>query len=214
MKPRYLEVETAGRDRWMISYLDVVTILLIFFVAVGAKSLQTPKPVVQALPIEPPKAIAVPKPELSPLRTGIQQKLEQRGLEWRAEPRGLVISLPQTVLFAPGEAEINAAAVPIVAQIADVLDKIPNKISLAGYADPVPIHNRLFNSNWELAAARSFSLLNLFTNRYGIAESRFSIASYGSNDPRNPNDTPAGRASNRRVEILIFDETPDLSASE
>ena len=43
MKPRYLQAETASRDRWMISYLDVLTILLIFFVAVGAQSLETAK---------------------------------------------------------------------------------------------------------------------------------------------------------------------------
>ena len=118
------------------------------------------------------------------------------------------------VLFPPGEAEIKAIALPMVAQIADVLGKIPNKISLAGHADPVPIHNRFFKSNWELAAARSLSLLNLLTTRYGIAESRFSIASYGSNEPRNPNDTPDGRAGNRRVEIIILDEAPNLSARE
>jgi chemotaxis protein MotB len=210
MKPKYLQFETASRDRWMISYLDVLTILLIFFVAVGAKSLETPKPV------EPAKTIAIvpPKPELSPLPDEIRQKIQQSGLEWRAEPRGLVISLPQAVLFPPGEAEIKAIALPMVAQIADVLGKIPNKISLAGHADPVPIHNRFFKSNWELAAARSLSLLNLLTTRYGIAESRFSIASYGSNEPRNPNDTPDGRAGNRRVEIIILDEAPNLSARE
>ena len=73
----------------------------------------------------------------------------------------------------------------------------------------MPIHNRRFNNNWELAAARSLELLDLLTTRYGLAESRFSVASYGSNDPRNPNDTPDGRAGNRRVEILILDETPD-----
>ena len=45
MKPKYLQAETAGRDRWMISYLDVLTILLIFFVAVAAKTLEKSKPV-------------------------------------------------------------------------------------------------------------------------------------------------------------------------
>jgi chemotaxis protein MotB len=206
MKPKYLQAEMAGRDRWMISYLDVLTILLIFFVAVAAKSVE-PKVV------EPAKGVAIvpPKPELNPQRAGIQQKLDQYGLEWHAEPRGLVITLPQAVLFPPGSAEINAAVLPTVAQIADVLGTIPNKINLAGHADLLPIHNRLFKSNWELAAARSLSLLDLFTTRYGIAEARFSVASYGSNDPRNPNDTPDGRAGNRRVEILILDEAnPDV----
>jgi chemotaxis protein MotB len=97
----------------------------------------------------------------------------------------------------------------MLGRIAEVLREIPNRISLAGHTDPVPIHNLRFKNNWELAAARSLNLLNLFTTRYGIAESRFSIASYGSIDPTSPNDTPDGRAGNRRVEILILDETVD-----
>jgi flagellar motor protein MotB len=209
MRPKYLQAETAGRDRWMISYLDVLTILVIFFVAAAATRPELSKTVEAAKVPEKVVNILQAKPEPIPLRTGIQLKLDHYGLDWHAEPRGLVISLPQAVLFLPGEAEINAAALPMIGQIADVLASIPNKISLAGHADPIPIHNRLFRSNWELAAARSLSLLNLFTVRYRIAESRFSISSYGSNQPRNPNDTPDGRASNRRVEILILDDLPD-----
>jgi chemotaxis protein MotB len=221
MKPAYLQPDSASRDRWMISYLDVMTILLIFFVAVGAKSLESEKSLEAAKIVVPAQTAAQPsaKPiEIAVLtpeswRGEVQQKLEHYGLDWQAEPRGLAISLPQAVLFPPGRAEINAAALPILAQVAEVLDGIPNKISLAGHADGIPIHNRTFKSNWELAAARSLNLLDLLTARYGIAESRFSIASYGSTDPRNPNDTPDGRAGNRRVEILILDETPPLSAN-
>jgi chemotaxis protein MotB len=219
MKPKYLQAETAGRDRWMISYLDVLTILLIFFVAIGAKSLETskaaePEKTPEKTAVEPqPKAIEiVPSvPDPPPLRKAIQQKLEHYGLDWRADPRGLTISLSQAVLFPPGKAEVSTVALPMLGQIADVLRDIPNKISLGGHADPVPIHNRLFKNNWELAAARSLSLLDLLTSRYGLAESRFSIASYSSNDPRTSNDTPDGRAGNRRVEILILDEAPDPS---
>jgi chemotaxis protein MotB len=206
MKPKYLQVETGGRDRWMISYLDVLTILLIFFVAAAAETLERSK---TELPkIETVKSDAgVPFDAASiPKRTPIQEKLEEYGLDWRAGPRGLVISLPQAVLFQPGSAQVNPAALPTVARIADVLRGIPNQISLGGHADLVPIHNRRFRNNWELAAARSLELLTLLTTRHEIAESRFSISSYGSTDPRNSNDTAEGRADNRRVEILILDE--------
>jgi flagellar motor protein MotB len=116
-----------------------------------------------------------------------------------------------SVLFHPGSSQVNPAALPTVARIADVLRGIPNQISLGGHADVVPIHNRRFRNNWELAAARSLELLDLLTTRYKIAESRFSISSFsisscGSTDPRNSNDTAEGRADNRRVEILILDE--------
>lgn len=204
MTPRYLKVDSAGRDRWMISYLDVLTILLIFFIAIAAKSLEPPKPV----PVPKTFQIVLPEPVAIPPRKAIQEQLDHYGLDWHAEARGLVITLPQAILFAQGKANVNAAALPTIDQIADVLQKIPNKVNLAGHADPLPIHNRRFKNNWELAAARGLELLDLLTTRYGLAESRFSVASYGSNDPKNSNDTPDGRAGNRRVEIVILDETP------
>ncbi len=75
---------------------------------------------------------------------------------------------------------------------------------LVGHADTVPIHNRRFNSNWDLAAARSLRLLDLLTTQYEIEESRLSVESHGSYDPKSTNETPDGRATNRRVEIVIL----------
>jgi len=80
-------------------------------------------------------------------------------------------------------------------------------VQLVGHADTVPIHNRRFRSNWDLSMARSQMILQLLSTRYGISESRLSIASYGPYRPAAPNDTVDGRASNRRVEIVILDES-------
>jgi len=90
-----------------------------------------------------------------------------------------------------------------VASIAAVLRDIPNKVSLAGHADSVPIRTREFRNNWELASARGMRLLELLSEEYGIPESRLSVASFGANEPKKSNETEAGRASNRRVEIVI-----------
>ncbi len=124
----------------------------------------------------------------------------------RMEARGLVISLPQAILFSSGEDRIANDALPIVSRIADVLRDIPNEVSLIGHADAVPIHNRYFKSNWDLSAARGLRLLELLSRKYGIAEARLSVASYGPYRPNGPNDTPDGRAHNRRVEIVILGE--------
>ena len=72
----------------------------------------------------------------------------------------------------------------------------------------MPIHNRRFDNNWELSAARSLRLLELLSSRYGIAESRLSVSSYGSWSPRSTNATEEGRAENRYVEIVILDDSP------
>jgi chemotaxis protein MotB len=117
----------------------------------------------------------------------------------------VVVSLPQALLFQAGEDKVNADALTTVQAIGDVLSKIPNNVSLVGHADATPIHNRRFANNWELAAARGLRLLELLSSRYGIEESRLSVESFGSYDPKSSNETPDGRASNRRVEIVILD---------
>jgi len=223
-RPKYLEAEQGGqRERWLISYTDFVTILLILFVAIASQGLHTaqtppasrPKPTLAKseakLPSDPQ-----PQPEIKSepnkddprhVLAEADQKLKQEGLDSRLEKRGLVISLPQAILFPSGEDHILPGALPIVSQIAAVLASVPNKVALVGHADAVPIHNKRFQSNWELSAARSVNLLEVLSTRYGIAESRLSVQSYGSNDPKDSNDTEAGRAENRRVEILLLDES-------
>jgi chemotaxis protein MotB len=224
MTPNYYSRESASRDRWMVSYMDVLTILLIFFVAIAAQSLDhTPKvaraaatapaPIARLAPvvespaasqkIAPPARPSSPDPSQALLRA--LHQLDKNGLDLRLEARGLVISLPQAILFSSGEDRVSRQALPILSRIADVLRDLPNPVSLVGHADAVPIHNRHFHNNWDLSTARSLQILKLLSHSYGISESRLSIASYGAYRPSDPNDTSAGRAHNRRVEIVISD---------
>jgi chemotaxis protein MotB len=204
MKPVYYQTQHGGRDRWMVSYLDVLTILLILFVAMAAQTLQSSqkKPAPAAVPA--PVAASVAQRPGTAL-DAIREDLEKTHLDVRVDSRGVVVSLPQALLFQPGEDKINAEALTTVKAIGDVLNKIPNNVSLVGHTDTTPIHNRRFANNWELAAARGLRLLELLSSQYGIAEPRLSVESFGSYDPKGSNDTPDGRASNRRVEIVILD---------
>ena len=246
MKPKNPQAATNQRDRWMVSYVDVLSILLIFFMLAAARSLpatdaqkavpaeppaetqteaeQTAPPPVQpetAQPAEntapePPPATpaTAAEPAPTPPRANLlhaQELLKEQGLEPKLEARGLVISVPQVILFSSGEDTVNPQAVPTIAHIADVLRDIPNDVRLVGHADTVPIHNRRFRSNWDLSMARSEKILQLLSGRYGISESRLSVASYGPWRPAAPNDTVDGRASNRRVEIVILDESDSES---
>ena len=220
-KPAYLQAEHAQRDRWLVSYTDIVTILLILFVAIAAQSFRqrpqtrpqhppAPQALKQQAPTPQAQAPAQPKPPAAPPNPALEQarlKLAQHGLDLRLEKRGLVISLPQAVLFPPGDDQISASAFPVVSQIADVLNSVPNKVALVGHADSVPIHNKHFRDNWALSSARSLSLLELLTGKYGVDEARLSLQSFGSYHPKDSNDTDAGRAENRRVEILILDDS-------
>lgn len=204
MKPKYLESPPNQRDRWMVSYVDVLTILLIFFMVGAARSLEV-RPVHALVPAQPSPARREPDRRRTNL-VRAQELLRKRGLEANLEARGLVISLPQVILFSSGEDTVSPPALPTIARIADVLRDIPNPVRLIGHADTIPIHNRRFGSNWELSMARSRKILALLSGSYGISESRLSVASYGPYRPAASNDTTGGRASNRRVEIVILDE--------
>lgn len=193
-KPKYLQAETGGRERWLISYTDVVTILLILFIAIAAQSLKAR--------VDPPPVVTQSK-----LR-GVEEKLRTQGLDLKLESRGLIISLPQAILFQSGDDRLSPSALPVISKIAGVLLEIDNKIALVGHADAIPIHNARFKNNWELSTARSLSLLSLLIVEYRMPESRLSVQSYGTSNPKGPNDTEAGRAENRRVEILILDDPP------
>jgi chemotaxis protein MotB len=205
MKPSYLQPAARGTDRWTVSYTDVLTILLIFFLVAAAKTVANP--IVPKVPAPPQPFLApvVPEPVRADLLR-VRDRFQSSGLDTRLEARGLVISLPQTILFRSGEDRVSAEALPALEQVADVLRDIPNGVRLIGYADLVPIHNRRFRSNWELSMARSLRILEVLNAQFGIDESRLSIASYGPYRPAASNDTADGRASNRRVEIIILDD--------
>jgi len=216
-RSKYLAADHGGKERWLISYTDFVTVLMILFVAIAAQGFHGGRELGAAQTVQPAKTYSKPpapkpqpaesRPEPRQALKDADQKLRQQGLDSHLEQRGLVIALPQAILFPSGEDHIVPTALPMLSQIAGVLASVPNKVALVGHADSVPIHNKRFQNNWQLSAARSLSLLEALRTRYGIAESRLSVQSYGAYNPKGSNDTEAGRAENRRVEILLLDES-------
>lgn len=200
----------------MVSYVDVLTILLIFFICAALKIPKAAsrsasiapvaKHIVQAPSVTPVQAPPVRALPPAPPLAALERRLELEGIDVHREARGVVVTLPQAVLFASGDDRISAKARPIIEKIASGIRDLPNQVTLVGYADNIPVSNRHFRNNWELAAARGLRLLELLTREYGIAESRLSVTSDGANRPKDSNETPVGRAANRRVEILIANE--------
>jgi chemotaxis protein MotB len=199
VKPKYLEQSANHRDRWTISYVDVLTILLVFFIMAAAKNVP-----VHADPPPPPPPPPVQAAKMkSPLESTLDV-LKEKGIEATMETRGLTISLPQAILFAPGDDRVSKDALPMLSEIAGVLNTLPNQVGVVGHADSSPIHNAKFKSNWELSGARGLRLLELLRDKCDVDEARLSVSSDGANRPLESNETPEGRAANRRVEIVIL----------
>lgn len=140
------------------------------------------------------------------LRELLNNEIETGMLEVTMEPRGLVVSLRQSAFFPPGADTIDERTYPTIAKLAATIARLPNKVRLEGHTDNVPIRTARYRSNWELSSARGVTMLELLQDRFAIPGSRLSVGGYAETIPVASNDTVAGRAHNRRVDIVILNE--------
>ncbi len=217
---------TGRRDRWLLPYADFVTLLFAVFVMMYAmeKAQDKKLAVAASAPVAAPAPAPVPAPETIPvaepplsarakllkdLEANLTSESDDGFLTVSADMRGVVISLSDETLFKPGDARIQAPAVASFDRIGEVLSRYPNHILLVGHTDSVPIHNARFESNWQLSTARSMAVMQLLAQRANIPSSRFSIGGSADNSPATTDDSEAGRAKNRRVEIVVLEAPPE-----
>lgn len=115
------------------------------------------------------------------------------------------IEIKSNILFTSGSAELSAAAIPVLHQIADILKPTDNQIQVEGFTDNIPIDTDEFPSNWELSAARAASVVHLFS-RQGVDPSRLSAVGNGQYKPTASNDTAEGRRKNRRIAVVVLSD--------
>lgn len=144
---------------------------------------------------------------LHALQTDLKGEIEKGMLNVTMEGRGIVISLRQAAFFPSGQDSIDAVTYPTIEKIAHALLIIPNRVRLEGHTDAVPIHNDRYRSNWELSTARGVTMLELLVKTYQIPETRLSVGGYAETIPIASNDTPQGRAQNRRVDVVILNDS-------
>ncbi|WP_194714890.1 flagellar motor protein MotD [Noviherbaspirillum soli] len=123
--------------------------------------------------------------------------------------RGITVEINASVLFAPGDAKLSAPSTEALAAVAQVLKDDLHAIQVEGHTDNVPIRNALYPSNWELSSVRASSVVRLFIDN-GVAPVRLTAIGHGANRPVESNDTPEGRLRNRRVQLMIMSNLPDV----
>ncbi|MGE3630653.1 MAG: flagellar motor protein MotB, partial [Sandaracinaceae bacterium] len=126
----------------------------------------------------------------------------------------MVIELSDSILFDSGRATLREEGQQALTEIVAVLNTIENRqFQVAGHTDNIPMRSSRFPSNWELSTARAVNVARFMIDQ-GMAAERISAAGYADTQPVSSNDTPEGRAQNRRIEIAMMpnlDELPDLS---
>lgn len=117
---------------------------------------------------------------------------------------GLVISLKEAGFFDSGSATPRPQSIPALRQIAAALSSSPYDLRVEGHTDNLPIHSAQFDSNWELSSARATHIARILLALHAARPDKLSAAGYAEFHPVDTNDTAAGRANNRRVDIVVL----------
>ncbi|GAB4264547.1 OmpA/MotB family protein [Thermincola ferriacetica] len=234
MGKRAKEPEKApNHERWLITYSDLITLLMIFFIImytisnVNAKKFAQLSSSLSSALVgqnsgyfigEAPGPLVIPeqsagaqKKEMEEMKKAKEQLdayIKGQNLGGKVvvayEERGLVISLKETMFFAIGSAAINPQAQETLIKIGQVLKNMPNNLRIEGHTCNLPIRTANFPSNWELSTARATNVVKFLIDRVGFDPKRLSATGYGEYRPLVPNTSEANRAMNRRVDIVVL----------
>jgi chemotaxis protein MotB len=117
---------------------------------------------------------------------------------------GLVISLREAGFFNSGSAVPRKGTLDTLRQIGKSLNHTPYDVRVEGHTDNVPIHNDEFDSNWELSSARATRIARMFLALRAVSPDHVSAAGYAEFHPVANNQSAAGRAENRRVDLVVM----------
>ena len=215
-------MEDEGAPLWMITYADMVTLLLTFFIlyySIASMNMQKFKEAIigeeQAsiglLELLDSAEVKESIQNLTGLKSNdilkdIQEVAEETELDVETSDAKVVVRVPGASLFKPGQADLQLSARPVLDEVIRVVNKYPGyKIHIQGHTDDEPISTERFPTNWELSAARATAVLRYFIDK-GAEPERMTATGYADTFPLATNDTVPGRAKNRRVEFVLEKE--------
>jgi chemotaxis protein MotB len=228
-------MESAGMMRWLLTYADMITLLLALFIILFSISTIN-KVKLQRLVRDlgggfnsqdainnPPNGMttSATKDQLQAMQTQLQSFVSSNNLQSKVQTkitrdgkkRELVITLlSDKPLYDSGKADLKPETKHILNQVYRELKGRANEVRVEGNTDNVPISNSQFPSNWELSSARAVGVARYLVEEDGLAPRRISALGNGEYRPKYPNDTAAHRAANRRVDVVILDTDAATSA--
>jgi chemotaxis protein MotB len=215
--------EHENAERWLLTYADLITLLLGLFVILYAMSQVDAKKfqeVMQAfgrifnggagVMSGQPGALEMPIPlettgdDLGKqVQESIGEAIEQGGVSLSETSGGLTVHVTEKLLFDAGQSDLREEAKQVLSSLAKSLETMRNEIRVEGHTDDIPIASGRFPDNWHLSIARALNVGLYVLNHAQIKPQRLGIVGYGEFRPIAPNDTEQNRARNRRVDIVI-----------
>jgi chemotaxis protein MotB len=227
--------KAAGKDnaeRWLLTYADLITLLMVFFVLLFAMSttdakkfqelagslrrafnvnvLQGAQPV--SLSNTSSGGSAVIQLENQDFQR-IQQLIQQAEQQAQINPQdvsaqitseGIAVTVSGALLFYNGTNQIKPEGVALLQHIGAYIATLPNPVRVEGHTDDIPEQSAAYPTNWELSAARAVAVVRFFVEVMQVAPQRLSAVGFGQYQPIVPNDTRAHREQNRRAVIVIL----------
>lgn len=221
-----------GAPEYMLTYGDMMTLLLCFFVMLLAMSTIDPNRFMVAassfqnafsgvlkdfptIPIH--KNILVPRlggdeqnkrmaiEAVRQLQESIKKEELDESIKVKVTDKGIAIKVADPIGFDIGKADVKPEFAGLLAEIIQIVNtKMPeSEIRVEGHTDNIPISTREYPSNWELSAARALMVVKHLFTHGGIDPAKLSAVGYGEYRPVAPNDTEMNRQKNRRIEIYV-----------
>ncbi|MCP4703810.1 MAG: OmpA family protein [candidate division Zixibacteria bacterium] len=227
--------DSENSERWLLTYADLITLLLAFFIVMYSMSQVDAKKFgkmsdalsgvlkggtvilkqgshVGVLPGGGILKIAVLKSIGESIEKDFMGMGNEKLVNAEVSERGLVIHIMESALFKMGSAVLSDKAIETLGVVAEHLRQLPNHIRIEGHTDNRPIKTIKYPSNWELSSARATEVVRYFIDNHGVKPDEVSALGYGEFRPLAPNNTEDNRAKNRRVDIVVM--TLEITATE
>lgn len=216
----------AGAPAWVVTFSDLMSLLLTFFVLLLSfstiseddfnEAMMSLQGAFGVMPKFSGVISPVPRPQQresdqrSRTATRLRRQLQIEGLEKQVKVEydalgGIKISVPNSVLFDAGSATLRPEAFPVLGSIGEVLSGLPDTfIEVRGHTDALPLTGTgRFRDNYDLSYFRAHTVAERIMTDGRVPMEQFEITACGPSQPMATNDTEEGRRTNRRVEIYV-----------
>jgi len=216
------------QEAWLITYLDMLTLLLVMLVIMlalaGKGEGQQSEPAMveatqqaagdQLVALQPsaspiPSIVPLPAPAADTQQDDTSEAKPDLALgddiEVIVNDGSISFRISSEILFGSGRAELEDAGLDVIDRLVPTLAAGGHRIIVEGHTDNLPIQTERFPSNWELSASRASSVVR-YLQLAGIESTRLSATGYADTRPLADNGDEQGRASNRRVELIMQTE--------
>lgn len=227
------EVEMSS-PAWMVTYGDMMTLLLCFFVLLfsfssidseklqqiaealrarvgildGGRTISSAQIIERGLNRDLHSRDRFNTNEFRDIITQLEEYIATANLQNEIllieDDRGLTIRMTGKVLYDIGKADLKPEGIESLREIAGFLENISNDINVEGHTDNWPINTEQFPNNWVLSTVRATNVIAFFESQTNISSKRLSASGYGLFRPLVSNDTAENRAKNRRVDIVVL----------